>query len=288
MADLAELGRSRVPEMQTEGRRAKIRRKHEPVRLRRLRIQASALRDGEGQLLTDAGSIGAELCGHGGLVFADIGADSDEEAMAEEFLGFAVAVPWAEEAPETTDSCPRLDGLPHMAWRHAPRWTWDASSPVARRMTDGADGTRVLGESVTDCVPKAEVHDEAIVAMRASEARPLTMMQASSKIVAVAANSHLGGVAQATVAGQQQGFLCGMGEGCQRLELGAGVVEAGVAAPRTSSAILLDFVSLTRADLGWRSLRSHCKEPENWASRLSSVTTRLTTLQREFVYSSLE
>lgn len=57
------------------------------------------------------------------------------------------------------------------------------------------------------------------------------MMQTSSNIAALAANSHLGGVAQTRAAGQQQGFARGRRMETNVFELGAGLVEASLVVP---------------------------------------------------------
>lgn len=74
-------------------------------------------------------------------------------------------------------------------------------------MTADGDGTKVMGASVTHCIPKAEVHDEAVVAVHAGEPRPLTMMQPPSTVVALVANGYLGHIALRTIAGQQRGCV---------------------------------------------------------------------------------
>lgn len=88
-----------------------------------------------------------------------------------------------------------------------------------------------MGQLVSHCLPKAELDGDTGVAARAAETRPLTMMQTSPKIVALATNQYLGDMARQTAAGNHGG--------CQRqrpmethiLELGAGVVEASVVVP---------------------------------------------------------
>lgn len=98
-----------------------------------------------------------------------------------------------------------------------------------------------MGASATHCIPKAEVHEEAVPAVWAAKTRPPSMMHTSSKIVALAANRYLGGVAQRTVAGKQRGFVRDRRMETNVLEIGVGLIEASVVAQRTASAILLGF-----------------------------------------------
>lgn len=125
-------------------------------------------------------------------------------------------------AQATADSCPGADGSLDTAGKNAPPAMWQAVAAVARRMVDGGAAAQGMGAPATYCMPKVELHEGTSVAVKAAETRPLTMLQRSPQIVALASNSHLGRLAQAIEAANQRGFVSGRRRVTSVLELGTG------------------------------------------------------------------
>lgn len=200
-AELAELERSKVPELQKAAKRAQVRRSMSAVRLQLRRGEMSGLCDETGRLLTTATEVGAALQNHWRTVFSSPQEDQEERDAAERFLQHTIVLAAAEwqldedvlqrEAQATPDTCP---GMPHA--RCGVRYP---RSAIACLTAVGAP--QRWGASVTHCIPTAEAYDEARRPTRPGGMRPRTRMQTSAKIGALTANEILGDVAEQTVAG---------------------------------------------------------------------------------------
>lgn len=161
----------RTPELQKKGRRAKVRRKQETVRLRRRRIQASALRMLRTSRWSCAG-IGPRSSQTQAMMYARRSWPNSSSLVwsrRREVASGLSQEALKEAAKATADSCPGPDGLAYTASCHAPPTMLGALAEVGRRMTEGGRSSKAMGVSVTHCVPTAEVHDEAIVAVRAPD-----------------------------------------------------------------------------------------------------------------------
>lgn len=212
--DIAALERSTMPELHKVAQRRKLRFRLEPYRLKRKRLTLHALYDRDGHAVTHEADVAALIAQEWAPVFAE---RTPIQVDMQFFLSYvpqgAGRSQWvwpkgevAAAASRMPVSAPGPDGLPYSFWSSAGSVATDYLDEVAERATRGEGLPKAMLASHTVFPPKGEFTEESVeITRNASDLRPLTMMQTSTKLVASIANTELSRIASDVVAGNQRG-----------------------------------------------------------------------------------
>lgn len=143
---------------------------------------------------------------------------------------------------ELPRSAPGLDGVPYAFWKVLPAEVAEYLDDAAHDMAQWVAPPRRLLESLTLFIPKGEYAGDADRVIRhVGELRPITLMQASAKVIASIANRELGEIAQKTVAREQRGVIEGRAIADNMIEMEGALLEYPQLPHSLPAMILLDF-----------------------------------------------
>lgn len=218
--DLRDIDRACEPKFHKNGRRQRVRRRLEPYRVVRKRLDLSGVYTEDGTLLETQGAVAAELLRQWQPVFERRPQRGDDIAYFSQFIAVDAELGHWERprgeaqtlATRMPRSAPGPDGPPYSFWGQNCPTIAGHLDDLATSLSLGTLPPSSFTCSFTVFIPKGECEDDLHrVARMAAELRPLKLVQTSARLVAAVADRTLSTIAARTVCAQQRGFVQGSG-----------------------------------------------------------------------------
>jgi hypothetical protein len=253
--DLIALEADAMPQDRKRPKRDLLRLKQALWRPTRRRTYSVALKDSNGLPVTEATDIGRLLIAHWGPIFDCKSVDLEAAGpFADQIQQVPTDFSWDishesldEAILRTGSSAPGPDGVPYGAWRMAPPC---CRAPLYNLIDNiiSCDTDQELPPSFNESnmvfIPKGdEPNDQDVVERGPGDLRPLNLSNTDNKIAALAINSRLSALCQATVAEQQRGFVADRHIEDNLFQLEASAIAFSATNHRTAASIFFDFTT---------------------------------------------
>lgn len=249
--DVAEVERSRMPELMKAAKEQKIRWRAEPYRPKRKRLILHGIYTRDGVPIDGDDEVSRAIVDERAPVFEGRATDEEEEIrfFADFIMPGCGATAWAwprgtlsAVAERCTHSAPGPDGVPYAFWAQAPQEVLEILENASERMSRGIRPPAQLLDSLTIFIPKGEyAADLERVIRRINELRPITLMQTSAKLIAGVVNLELSDIAKRTIVDEQRGFVEGRTIGDNVIEMEGALYEYSQLCDSMAAIVLLDF-----------------------------------------------